>query len=247
MITLDVVVPLPNLSVQATEVGAKLVVSANASSSITLTETMFLMQSKARENTEHVRTSNYSPRSQSIIVLSYANIMCPRELLAQSIIANSLSTDILTPVCSPSPMGRMGIGRHWKDLPGFAPARKLYCGRSWSPRLNRKKSGCGMNFLLQLFQISLVSWNHYYNPRKCRISRRSFVDSSSSPQTCGNPCKGLKDGYWLLQISGPVSNTAGDTARDAQLRNSRCHLAPLHLSCSHIYSMRMKRSRFILG
>jgi hypothetical protein len=26
-----------------------------------------------------------------------------------------------------------------------------------------------MNYLLQLFQISFVSWNHYYNPGKCRI------------------------------------------------------------------------------
>jgi hypothetical protein len=84
----------------------------------------FLMQSKARENTEHVRRSSYSPRSQSIIPLSYANIMCPRELLAQSIIANRLSTDILTPVCLPSPMGRMGIGEALGRSPGIRPRQK---------------------------------------------------------------------------------------------------------------------------
>jgi hypothetical protein len=84
----------------------------------------FLMQSKARENTEHVRTSNYSPRSQSIIALSYANIMCPRELLAQSIIANRLSADILTPVCLPSPMGRMGIGEALERSSGIRPRQK---------------------------------------------------------------------------------------------------------------------------
>jgi hypothetical protein len=247
MITLDVVVPLSNLSVQATEVGAKLVVSANASSSITLTETMFLMQSKARENTEHVRTSNYSPRSQSIIVLSYANIMCPRELLAQSIIANSLSTDILTPVCSPSPMGRMGIGEALERSSGIRPGQKAILRSLLATAFESEEVRLRDELLTTAVSDISRELNHYYNPRKCRISRESFMDSSSSPQTCGNPCKGLKDGYWLLQISGPVSNTAGDTARDAQLRNSRCHLAPLHLCCSHIYSMRMKRSRFILG
>ncbi|KAH2913590.1 hypothetical protein KXW25_000873 [Aspergillus fumigatus] len=80
--------------------------------------------SKARDNAEHVRRSNYSPRSQSIIPLSYANIMCPRELLAQSIIANRLSTDILTPVCLPSPMGRMGIGEALGRSSGIRPRQK---------------------------------------------------------------------------------------------------------------------------
>ncbi|EDP47924.1 hypothetical protein AFUB_097750 [Aspergillus fumigatus A1163] len=84
----------------------------------------FLMQSKARANTQHVRTSNFSPRSQSIIPLSYANIMCPRALLAQSIIANRLSTDILTPVCLPSPMGRMGIGEALGRSSGIRPRQK---------------------------------------------------------------------------------------------------------------------------
>ncbi|KAL6229579.1 hypothetical protein BDW75DRAFT_235098 [Aspergillus navahoensis] len=83
-----------------------------------------LMQSKARANTQHVRTSNFSPRSQSIIPLSYANIMCPRALLAQSIIANRLSTDILTPVCLPSPMGRMGIGEALERSSGIRPRQK---------------------------------------------------------------------------------------------------------------------------
>lgn len=80
--------------------------------------------SKARANTQHVRTSNFSPRSQSIIPLSYANIMCPRALLAQSIIANRLSTDILTPVCLPSPMGRMGIGEALGRSSGIRPRQK---------------------------------------------------------------------------------------------------------------------------
>ncbi|KAH1970008.1 hypothetical protein KXW43_002139 [Aspergillus fumigatus] len=80
--------------------------------------------SKARANTQHVRTSNFSPRSQSIIPFSYANIMCPRALLAQSIIANRLSTDILTPVCLPSPMGRMGIGEALERSSGIRPRQK---------------------------------------------------------------------------------------------------------------------------
>ncbi|GIJ86540.1 hypothetical protein Asppvi_005429 [Aspergillus pseudoviridinutans] len=80
--------------------------------------------SKAHENTEHVRTSNYGPLSQSIFPLSYANIMCPRELLAQSIIANRLSADILTPVCLPSPMGRMGIGEALERSSAIRPRQK---------------------------------------------------------------------------------------------------------------------------
>lgn len=104
-----------------------------------------------------------------------------------------------------------------------------------------------MNSLLQLFQISLISCNHYCSPGRCRLSSKSFKNSSSSPQTCGNPCKDLKDGYGLLQISGPVPHTTGETARDARLQIFHCHLAPLHLSCSRIYSMWTKRSRFIMG
>ncbi|GFF27113.1 hypothetical protein IFM61606_09888 [Aspergillus udagawae] len=80
--------------------------------------------SKARANTQHVQTSNFSPRSQSIIPFSYANIMCPRALLAQSIIANRLSTDILTPVCLSSPMGRMGIGEALERSSGIRPRQK---------------------------------------------------------------------------------------------------------------------------
>ncbi|KAF4274822.1 hypothetical protein KXV95_002399 [Aspergillus fumigatus] len=80
--------------------------------------------SRARENTEHIQTSNYSPRSQSIIPFPFANITCPREVLAQSIIANRLSTDILTPVCLPSPMGRMGIGEALERSSGIRPRQK---------------------------------------------------------------------------------------------------------------------------